>query len=116
MWVVRHDAWPVHFAPIADVIPESEEGATTSEALAQEFAEGFEGSGEEGEQQGPYGLMYGQPYNVLEARAVNDNIRLVRLHCPWPSGIWTGPWATVSAAPRRCTVSVAAGMAVAQAG
>ncbi|KAG2449615.1 hypothetical protein HYH02_005148 [Chlamydomonas schloesseri] len=82
-----------------DVIPESEEGATTSEALAQEFAAGMEGGGEDEqqEQQGPYGLVYGQTYSVLEARAVNDNIRLVRLHCPWPRGVWTGPWATGSA-------------------
>ncbi|GLI63404.1 hypothetical protein VaNZ11_006368 [Volvox africanus] len=42
---------------------------------------------------GPYGLQYNQVYSVLEVRAVGDAIQLVRLHCPWPRGMWNGPWA-----------------------
>ncbi|KAG2495537.1 hypothetical protein HYH03_006480 [Edaphochlamys debaryana] len=57
-----------------------------------------------------YGLLRGQAYTLLEARVVpgaggsssghaghaGDGVRLVRLHCAWPQGVWRGPWSTGS--------------------
>ncbi len=27
---------------------------------------------------------------------VDDRTRLLRMHCPWPSGVWHGAWSTGS--------------------
>uniref|UniRef100_A0A7R9V2F7 Calpain catalytic domain-containing protein n=1 Tax=Chlamydomonas euryale TaxID=1486919 RepID=A0A7R9V2F7_9CHLO len=39
----------------------------------------------------PHGLLYDQCYTVLDAQVVGD-LELVRLHCAWDSGLWSGPW------------------------
>ncbi|EFJ41862.1 hypothetical protein VOLCADRAFT_98154 [Volvox carteri f. nagariensis] len=69
------------FRPDAPASPTGD-GEGNGAPLAVDDAEG-----------GPYGLQYNQVYSVLEVRAVGESIQLVRLHCPWPKGMWNGPWA-----------------------
>jgi len=45
---------------------------------------------------GPSGLLKNLVYNVMDARQLDDGTRLLRVHCPWPSGLWHGPWSAGS--------------------
>ena len=41
---------------------------------------------------GRNGILNGLAYIVLDLREVSNGLRLVRLSCPWNTGLWTGPW------------------------
>lgn len=38
------------------------------------------------------GLELNQLYTVIDARYADEATPLVRLHCAFPHGVWTGPW------------------------
>ncbi|GAX81250.1 hypothetical protein CEUSTIGMA_g8682.t1 [Chlamydomonas eustigma] len=42
------------------------------------------------------GLVRGKCYSVMEARGIPEGPLLLRLHCPWATGVWVGAWSNGS--------------------
>jgi Calpain family cysteine protease len=41
---------------------------------------------------GPQGLLANAAYTLVSCKLLANGTRLVRLHNPWPSGMWQGAW------------------------